>query len=280
MRSLLRRAVSILALLVLVAVDVSDAQECTDWSRPRAYAVGGAYVVGVAATAAIRGGDWWRGEPTGSFKVVWDGTPALGQDYLLRAYTAYQLSQVGGLAFRWACLSPRTSAWLGAGFAAAVWLPKEIGDGFHEKGVSIADITASTIGALLPALRYENPVLAAVQYKFNYWPSSEFRNRTGTDPQLESDYAGMRFFLAYNPGLVETNPEWWPEWLGVAVGHSINQWIAGPPEHQWYLTLDVNARGLPITASWWPSVAAVIDQIKIPLPGLRFQGGSVAGGLF
>ena len=170
-----RRAVFFAILLFVGAPAVSASQECSDWSRPRAYGVGGAYVAGAAITMAVRGGDWWRGASTGSFKVVWDGTQALGQDYLLRAYTAYQLSQVGGLAFRWACVSPRTSVWLGAGFAAAVWLPKEIGDGFYDKGFSIADITASTIGALLPALRYENPVFAAIQYKMNYWPSSEIR---------------------------------------------------------------------------------------------------------
>ncbi len=279
-RSLLRRAVPLFLILALAVVDVSDAQECTDWSRPRAYAVGGAYVVGVAATAAIRGDDWWRGEPTGNFKVVWDGSPALGQDYLLRAYVSYQLSQVGALAFGWACVPPRTAAWLGAGAAFVVWIPKEIGDGFHEKGFSIADITASTLGALLPALHYEMPVWRSIQYKFNYWPSSEFRNREGLDPQLESDYAGMRFFLAYNPGLVETNPEWWPDWAGVAIGHGITEWIAGPPAHQWYLALDLNARGLPIRASWWPKVAAVLDQIHFPLPGFKVQDGSVSLGFF
>ena len=120
MRSPTRRAVLFSILILSGAPGVSTAQDCTDWSRPRVYGGGGAYVAGAAVTMDVRGGDWWRGESTGSFQVVWDGTPALGQDYLLRAYTAYQLSQVGGLAFRWACLSPRTSAWLGAGFAAAV----------------------------------------------------------------------------------------------------------------------------------------------------------------
>jgi len=77
-----RRAVSFIILFFVGVPAVSAAQECAGWSRPRAYSVGGAYVVGVVATAAIRGGDWWRGEPTGSFKVVWDGTPALESELL------------------------------------------------------------------------------------------------------------------------------------------------------------------------------------------------------
>jgi hypothetical protein len=117
-------------------------------------------------------------------------------------------------------------------------------------------------------------------WKANYWPSAEFRNRTGSLPRIENDYAGQRYFLAVNPGLVQDPSGDWLPWFGFAVGHSVTQWVEAEPTNQWYLTLDVNLRGIPVKASWWPQLAAVLDHVHFPLPGLRLQGGTLRFGFY
>jgi hypothetical protein len=60
----------------------------------------------------------------------------------------------------------------------------------------------------------------------------------------------------------------------------VDQWITASPNHQWYLTTDLNFRGIPIKAKWWHSVATVLDQFHVPLPGIKIYQGEVTFGLF
>jgi hypothetical protein len=121
-----------------------------------------------------------------------------------------------------------------------------------------------------------------VSLKVWYWPSAEFRHRAGGgEPYLPSDYAGQRYFLSFNPARGDLGPRWWPRWLGVTIGHSTPGWVTQvPARHDWYATLDWELRGIPIRAAWWPKLAAVLDQIHFPAPGVRLRGGSVSVGLF
>ena len=133
----------------------------------------------------------------------------------------------------------------------------------------------------MPALHRTLPPSRSVLLKVWYWPSSEFRNRLpGALPQLENDYAGQRYFLAFNPGRLPGGAGPWPSWLGVAIGHSVPYWISQPPIHEWYVTLDLNMRGFAVRAPWWRKVASLLDQIHFPLPGVRARGGRWSVGLY
>jgi len=255
------------------------AQPCPEARTPRLVAIGGLYAGLEVGAMVLRHDDWWSTPRTG-FYLSWDQSPSAGQDRLLHAAIGYHWSRAGAAAFRWACLAPVPAAWLGAALGLAVALPKEIGDGLHQqKGFSAPDMLWSALGSALPAAHRTWPAARAVSLKVNYWPSDEYRNRTGPQPQLESDYAGQRYFLAIAPA--ELRPEGpWPGWLGFAVGHSVPYWASQPPIHQWYATLDLNLRRLPIRSAWWRQVAWVLDQIHFPAPGVRLRGGALQPGFF
>lgn len=260
-----------------------QAQECSRIRGGRAAAIGGVYVAGEALAAAFHPGDWWQGQP-GSFKLSWTnagGSPAAGQDYLLHVTATYEVSQAAALAWDWACASPMTAAWLGAATAFAAGLPKKIVDGFHATGFETAKNLANAAGALLPVVHRRWPATRAVSLKGWYWPSAEFRHRSGGEPNLASDYAGQRYYLSINPARGRLSVNWWPRWLGVAVGHSTPAWVSEfPAHHEWYATLDWELRGLPVGTAWWPKVATVLDQIHFPAPGIRIRGGAVTVGLY
>lgn len=266
---------------ILTCAAPAAAQRCADGVRGgRVALIGGVVAAGEATAIAIRHHDWWPG-PTGGFHFMWGHSANAEQDLLIHGAIAYQASQIGALAFDWACVSPTASAWLGAALGLFVELPKEIGDGLHQdQGFAGDDMLSAAIGALIPALHRTVPPMRAINLKANYWPSAEYRNRTGPVPQLESDFAGQRYFLAFDPGQIPGGAGAWPDWLGLAIGHSTDHWASLPPDHEWYAALDVNLRGIPIRAKWWHTFATIVDQIKIPLPGLKLVNGEVTAGLY
>ena len=282
-RLVARNLILLPALMTLCGTRTASAQ-CERPIPGRIAAIGGAYVAGEAAAIAFHPSDWWQG-PAGSFRLNWvndGGSPSAGQDYLLHVTASYQVSQGAALAWEWACVPPMTAAWLGAATAFAVGLPKKIGDGFHATGFEVAKNLANAVGAGLPVAHRAWPATRAINVKAWYWPSAEFRSRTpGGEPQLLSDYAGQRYFLTLSPGLFPGGSgSAWPAWLGVGVGHGTPAWVTAPATDDWYAVLDLNWRGLPISASWWHDVASLLDQIHLPLPGVRNRNGQWTVGLF
>ncbi|HKI94663.1 MAG TPA: hypothetical protein VJ992_05175 [Gemmatimonadales bacterium] len=240
----------------------------------------GTYAATETAVIALQHGSWWT-TPRSSFHFGWGGSASAEQDLLVHAAIGYQVSQIGAIAFDWACLAPQTAGWLGAALGLAFELPKEIGDGLHQgEGFAGDDMLAASTGALLPALHRSVPATRMLGLKVFYWPSAEYLNRTGPLPQLESDYAGQRYFLAIDPGRLPHGAGPWPDWLGIAIGHGTDHWATIPPDHVWYATLDLNLRGIPIHTRWWHTIATLVDQVKIPLPGLKLVDGTVHAGVY
>ncbi len=257
---------SLLAILALLSLAPrASGQQCEGVRTGVVLGLIGGWVATEAVAIAARHDEWWP-EPSADFELVWDASANKEQDRLLHAEVGYQLSQISALGWDQACMSHKTATW---------------GDGFQEgKGFSVPDMVAAAGGAILPALHRTWDPAQAILLKVNYWPSDEYRDRTGTYPTLATDYAGQRYFLALNPGRLSNGAGAWPDWLGVAVGHSVPYWVSEPPIDQWYFVFDLNLRGLPIRAAWWQSVAAVLDQIHLPLPGVRVEGGGVRFGLY
>jgi hypothetical protein len=284
MRSRLTAACGgVLVVAAGLAAPPAAAQRCDGVRGDRVAAIAGAYVAGEALMVAAHPSDWWQGPPR-SFRFTWingGGSPAAGQDFLLHVAASYQASQAAALAWRWACAPPLAAAWLGAATAFAFGLPKKVVDGFHDPGFEAAKVLTNAVGAALPVAHAVWPATRTVALKVWYWPSRELRERTGTEPNLVSDYAGQRYYLSINPARGGLGGGWWPRWLGLAIGHSTPGWVTEiPARHEWYVALDLELRGLPIRAGWWPRVAAVLDQIHFPAPGVRVRNGGLSVGLF
>jgi uncharacterized protein YfiM (DUF2279 family) len=281
---MLRRPFKLVALVLAFASHPfagAFAQSCQGAYAGRVALIAGGFAAVQGTAVALRHDDWWPG-PSQNFSVVWDDvSPSKEQDRLLHAAIAYQISQGGALAWDWACVPRITAGWLGAALGVAFSLPKEIGDGFEEgKGFSAPDMIWSTAGAILPALHRSFAPSRALTLKVFYWPSQEFRDSGDALPSIENDYAGQRFYLTLNPGRFPGGGVPWPDWLGIAVGHSVPHWISVRPVHEWYVTLDFDFRGLPIENGGWKNFASVLDQVHFPMPGVRVREGEMAFGVF
>lgn len=269
---------SLLRLLPLAVVSAAEAQTCESARPGRVLAIGAGFVAIQTAAIALRHDAWWPSRPA-PFHTFWGRSNSQGQDALLHAAVSYQLSRGSAEAWEWACARPVAAAWLGAATSFAMGLPKEVGDGFHANGFSFTDVTAAALGAALPAVHRQWPATRVVMPKVFYWPSAEYRDHPGAYPQIENDYAGMRFFVSVNPAR-SNGAGAWPDWLGVAVGHGVQAWATEPPEHRWFVTLDVDFARLPVQTRWWPAVSALLDQVHFPAPGVRISQGRVEAGFF
>ena len=265
--------------VLLACVPRPAVAQCTAPDGGRIAAILAGTGVSQVAVIAARHNDWWDTPRTG-FHFAWGGSPSRGQDALLHSFIAYQLSDAGNLVWRWACVDRGTAAWLGAAWSIANALPKEIGDGLRVgKGFSGTDFSWTVAGAMLPALRQTVPVFQAVSFKAQYWPSDEYRNRSGNLPQLENDYAGQRYYLVINPGMIGHGKSGWPRWLGMALGHSVQAWTIERPEHEWYLTFDLMVSGI-FRSGIAHKLSSLLDRIHLPAPGVRIFRGSVEFGVF
>ncbi len=130
--------------------------------------------------------------------------------------------------YRWIGFSPRTAVLLGSLSSLAEMLYIEYRDGRYEQwGFSTPDAAADVLGALIPLIHANIPETQTVRFKYGYFPSPLYRNRTvrrasgrPSVPSFIDDYEGMTFWMVINPKplLPKHAAEIWPGWLGVAVG--------------------------------------------------------------
>ena len=112
----------------------------------------------------------------------------------------------------------------------------EFEDGFAQDwGFSPGDAYADILGAAWPVAQYYVEPLRHIQPKYSYFPSPRYRG-TGkfaegiykeNDYQyggnIFDDYEGQTYWIAFHvDGLLpESMRDYWPDWLGIALGVSI-----------------------------------------------------------
>jgi len=238
----------------------------------------GAWIVGHGVLNDV----WWKGEEV-PFHVntTTDYSYALGADKVGHMVFSYAVTTVYGDLFRWCGMDSVTAIWSGAGVAMAYQTYVEVRDGFSEGyGFSWGDMAANTIGSSLPVIKHYVPALRPFDLQISFFPSEAFKN--GEYNALIDDYTSTTHWLAMNVYDVLPHPwqEWYPPWLGVALGHTVENIDGkGGGNHAWYLSLDWNLsrlKGLPV---WLSSVLRVLHLYHLPAPAVKLYPNVVWYGL-
>ena len=263
--------------LVLALPSDGAAQECA--STLRSAVLGGGFVAATSIAVGLSADQWWS-EPVEGFRMKWDQSPSREQDRLLHAMAGYGFSTIASELWTWPCLNQGQAAWAGAVTAFLASLPKEIGDGLRpDRGFSLPDFLATTAGAVLPVVHAYSPRFRAFQFKAFYWPSDEYRDRSGATPGFATDYAGQRYFLSFFPARLTTSPSG-PDWLGVSIGHSTRTWITAPPTAQFFLTPEIDLGQLPPAANLPRFLSRFLSILHVPMPGVRLSDGDLSIGFY
>jgi hypothetical protein len=128
-----------------------------------------------------------------------------------------------------------------------------------------------------------------ITLKFSYWPTPYPDYRTdgilgnGWQEEWLKDYNGQTYWLSVNAAsFFNTKPKWLPGWLNLAGGYGIDGYLtaSGAPleghedivsQRQYYLSLDVDLRKIPMKSGFWKTLLHTVSFIKFPAPTLQYN---------
>lgn len=215
---------------------------------------------------------WWKGEPTSfHWNVQQDWTYALGADKVGHAYFTSMATTALAGTLRWSGMDSASAIWTGAGVALLYQTYNEVRDGFSVKyGFSPGDMVANTLGAALPVAQYYAPSLKNVTFQISFYPSEPFRQ--GMYGAIIDDYESTTHWLSFDVHqmLPATMQAWYPEWVNLAVGHSVRGLTgASTPQHVFVLSLDWNLKRLPHLPDWLRQAFEYLHMYHLPAPAVE-----------
>ncbi len=272
-------AAVLLGYLPLHALEAPD----TAGLRPaRVAVIAGGTVAGFVAGHVVLNDLWWKGERV-PFHVNTDQdyTYALGADKAGHATFAYATTTIYGQMFRWAGMDSVQSLWWAAGVSTTYQTYIEIRDGFsRDYGFSWGDVVANTVGASLPLLQHAVPELRALDLQISFWPSDAFRQ--GAYGAIIDDYTSTTHWLSVrvHDWLPAQMQRWYPPWLGLAVGHSVERLDGrGGGNHSWYLSFDWRLDAISGLPPWLRELARALHLYHLPAPAVKIYPEVVWYGL-
>lgn len=239
---------------------------------------------------------WYQGQKLDHIRWIrdWDGDTYLNMDKGGHFMGGMFMAQTLTEAYAWGGLGGRLGALAGTLTSWALLLEIEMRDAYFDQwGFSIPDFTANTLGATVPLVHALWPASRAVRFKFGYFPSDLYLNRTRRAAEhrpftehLIDDYEGMTFWMAVSVDhfLRGRAEEWWPDFLGVALGygatglHGSN--VKSKGRFKYYknlpdarpellVALDWDPRFLPGHGEVWRYFVEQLRWLHLPAPALR-----------
>lgn len=210
-------------------------------------------------------------------------------DKVGHATVAYVVGQSGYDAFKWAGHKEKKAVWVGGSVGWVYLTIVEVMDGMSSGwGWSWGDFAFNTAGAGLFIGQQLGWKEQRFMLKFSYHDTEhpQYNQELLGSGGLESvikNYNGQTYWLSANPrSFTKERMGWWPKWLNVAGGYSATDMIDAkqtPREvllgfnrhRQYYLSLDIDLRRIPMKSGFWKTVLHTLSFIKIPAPTVEFN---------
>jgi len=234
---------------------------------------------------------WWSG-PRYDFHYANDFDYAKNVDKLGHFYGGIMLGEGFYDGFRWSGVSEFKSHLLAGSMASLTMVGVDIKDGFSYWGFSPWDVIAGSLGGFYPMAKRYVPGFQFVDYKFSYWQNSsaywdqvEDKGEDGGGV-FTDDYSNQTHWLSLrvNDILPRAAADYWPDWLTMAVGVSVQDTIfkkenpsdpgyPWPPhgKREYYVGLDYDLKAIFHPKSeLGKRILTYMNYIKLPAPGYRF----------
>jgi hypothetical protein len=230
---------------------------------------------------------WYSQFDQSSFHFFNDNNLWMQMDKLGHVTAVNYLSIINYKAYRWAGYNNKTATWLGFGISYGFLTAVEIMDGFSTGwGFSWGDMAANTIGGALFVAQQLTWKDQRMIMKFSYHPTEyadmrpEVLGETAGQRILK-DYNGQTIWLSVNPQSFSKKKRFFPVWLNLSVGYSIDGLLGGasnkgddydfsdiPRVRQFFFAPDVDFTRIRTKSKFLKGFFAVINLIKIPAPTL------------
>lgn len=185
---------------------------------------------------------------------------------------------------KWIGMSDKKAAWLGFGMGTGIQAIIETKDGFAPKwGFSVADLTAGTLGSLMPVLRLRSSFFRNTNFKFSYWQRTDryFKVRNIPTTVFHSDdYINHTYWVSTNLRyLAGQKNTWIPDWLGISVGwgNEASSWDPNPASEyggkpEFYIAPDIDFIKLfKPKKAFWIHTLKTLNYLKFPMPTLQIS---------
>lgn len=249
------------------------------------YGGGGAAVVSLAALYNL----WYTDYDQSWIHTTDDWNNWLQMDKLGHATVAYSVGQISYDAFKWTGMPEKKAVWTGGSVGWFYLTAVEVMDGFSTGwGFSWGDFAFNTAGAGLFIGQQLGWKEQRFMLKWSYHPTDyaamnpELLGENNAQRWLK-DYNGQTYWLSANVrSFTGDNMQWWPNWLNVAGGYGAEGMITadGTPhpdypdverQRQYYLSLDIDLRKIPMKPGFWRTLVRTLSFIKIPAPTIQFN---------
>jgi hypothetical protein len=185
---------------------------------------------------------------------------------------------------KWIGMTDKKAAWLGFGMGTGIQAIIETKDGFAPKwGFSVADLTAGTLGSLMPVLRQHSSFFRNTNFKFSYWQRTDRYFKVRNIPTTffhSDDYINQTYWVSTNLRyLAGQKNTWIPDWLGVSVGWGIeaSSWDPNPANErggkpEFYIAPDIDfIKVFKPKKAFWINTLKTLNYLKFPMPTLQIS---------
>jgi hypothetical protein len=221
---------------------------------------------------------WWDENGGRGFHFENDFDYALNLDKFGHFAAGVILGESFYEGYRWAGASEFQS-YLFAGLTAlATHIAIDIKDGFAPTwGFSIFDVLSGGLGGFLPMAERYLPVFKYVDLKWSYWINSNayYNHEHGASGGVfTDDYVNQTFWASFKPYrlLPESARKYYPSWLAIAVGLSIDEKVftgAPHPRREVYIALDYDLEAFRPQSRFARFAVKMLNYFKLPAPTIQ-----------
>jgi len=222
---------------------------------------------------------WWGNEPV-PFHFSNDFEYAKNIDKLGHFFSGVLLGEAFYDALRWTGVSEKSSYLLGGSLSSIAMIGVDVKDGYSSWGYSTFDVVAGVLGGFYPMFKRYVDRNGIVDYKFSYYINSQAYWDQGVDHGgvFVDDYCNQTHWLSLNVDriLPKKLAEYWPDWLSIAWGASVQEQIFWPgygsdkASREYYVALDYDWVGaLKPQSESGKRWVRYLNYIKLPAPAWR-----------
>jgi hypothetical protein len=210
---------------------------------------------------------WWKQteKPFSFFSERWFSEAHGGIDKPGHFFGTYSIFRVVNDVLLWGGYDRSTAFWWATGLSLFNGFQIEVGDGFSQYGFDYQDLVFDFAGVGYGMLQSEIPLLENFDFKFSYW------SKTGINTPIAftKDYDAMTIWLSF--GMHNLLPEgvarYWPEWLNLAVGYSVDD---RESKKEVAIGIDLNFEGFSTHSENVYVAERLFDLWHAPLPAVKF----------
>jgi len=255
-----------------LAVEDSDTTKIVPWKL--GLVMGSVSLTYIGSYILVFQKGWWDGEDAG-FHFKNDFGYAMNLDKGGHFFSGVLMGEFFKDGLMWSGVSEKSSYLLGGVFAGVSHVGIDVKDGFAEWGFSIFDVMSGTIGGFYPMFKRYSPLGPHMDLKLSYWINTDAYwkgDHVSSSGVPTDDYPNQTYWVVWNINntLPRSLERFWPDWLGLATGISVDENVEVKGidgSYEFYIGPDWDLAGLikpeSATAKKW---VRYLNYIKFPAP--------------